>query len=730
MHSFTGTPPSHTCRVNRISHEAFLKTTGRARTVPGLLNFQGTLFGAVILLLVGFAGEVCGQTNGFSIPTNHPRLWFNGPGLTQARTYYSTHPFTPHSDAPMENALRYLMTGEAAYARTAIDWMMGITFDPVAAVGDQARWYGEYVFTVFDWCHAEMTQTERDTIISRWNYYNDVMNHKTWGGLHMPGNNYFQGFMRNSLEWGIVTFHENSEAQAFLNHGLNERWSGSLVPYFKTTGKGGVPEEGSQYGRYLMTYQAIPFQSIELMGRRILDESGFYKEAVYYLIYSSMPGPQTGYVQSQPAFHQLFTFSDDEMSPFSPAAQSYYGDCMLLAAGKWKNEAAGQYARRWLQLVNPPASYQCLAVDSPGTARDFASLPLDYYASGMRQFYVKNSWAASAASVNLQLGFQGSHGHLDFGTFQIRRGGSWLSKESTDYGNNHAGFGGSGTAGPAHTLNHNGIVFTGRGWTLGAAGGYQDGAPLPLRLESRDAYAYAAVDLGKAYQARTSNYTNGDGSPRDDNPFAKSLVREFIFIRALETLVVFDRIEAESDSRWGALLPASQVTKTFLLHSRYPPVIQDGNHVLCTNGTQALSVTTLLPAHPRYAAVNDGNYAGSNQPDYPEWYQYRLEVNDSGTAQSYFLHVLQARDLSGTNVTTSLVEDASCFYLNLSHPALGKAAVVFVKGMMSTGGQFGYAAAGQPVLNGLSATIQPLRFTDSGPAWWKPVGTVIQVGSQ
>jgi hypothetical protein len=346
-------------------------------------------------------------------------------------------------------------------------------------------------------------------------------------------------------------------------------------------------------------------------------------------------------------------------------------------------------------------------------------LPLDYYGPGLHQFYIKNGWNAAATSANLQLGFPGSHGHLDYGTFQIRRGNRWLTKETTGYSSQAAGFGGNGLClkGSNDMLNHNGIVFTGRGWTIGPASGYPDGIPTPLRLESQPDYAYAAVDLSKAYQARTSNYEDPPGVPRDDNPFAKTLVREFLFVRPLETMVVFDRIEAESDSKWGTLLPAVQVVKTFLLHSLKQPTVQDSNHILLTNGNQALRLTTLVPAKPRYTVVDDSTNVGAYAASHPDWFQYRLEVNDSGAAQSYFLSVLQARDASGADLTTSLTEDGTSFQVTLTHPTLGTAIVKFQKGMTSTGGQFGYAASGSPVLADLTDSVQNIAVTDNGPVW-------------
>jgi hypothetical protein len=183
-------------------------------------------------------------------------------------------------------------------------------------------------------------------------------------------------------------------------------------------------------------------------------------------------------------------------------------------------------------------------------------------------------------------------------------------------------------------------------------------------------------------------------------------------------------VEAESDSKWGTLLPATQVVKTFLLHSESHPLIQDSNHVLCSNGTQALRLTNLVPSHPRYAVVYDSTNVGSYAADHPDWFQYRLEVNDSGSAQSYFLSVLQARDASGADLTTTLAEDGVSYTVTLTHPMRGTAVVKFQKGMISSGGEFGYAASGTHALAPLAGSIQGIMVTDSGPVW-DPVPSMV-----
>jgi hypothetical protein len=416
------------------------------------------------------------------------------------------------------------------------------------------------------------------------------------------------------------------------------------------------------------------------------------------------------------------------VSPFPTAQEEFYGNFVTMVAQEWRHCAVGQYAREWLHRTGCPRTFFAVAVDTDAAGRDFANLPLDYYAPGNPFFFIKNRHDSSATSLLLQSGIRANHVHQDAGNFQIRRGDRWLTKETTGYATVAAGFRGQGTCPGMATLNHNGIVFTGRGWTLGNNLGYPDGSAQVIRLESRPDYAYMAVDLSLDYKARSSDFTNADGSPRDDNPFAKTVIREFIFIRPLETMVVFDRLEAERDTAWGPPLPAEQVVKSFLLHSQHPPVREDSSHFRIVNGNQALRLTTLVPARPRNTIVNDGAFAGTDSSVRRDWYQYRLEVDDSGTAQSLFLTVLQARDAGGANVTANLTDNGASYQVSLSHPTLGSATVVFRKGMASTGGEIGYAASGTPVLTSLTAVIQGISVTDSGPVWGALPAAVEEAG--
>src|SRR5262249_35159949 len=139
---------------------------------------------------------------------------------------------------------------------------------------------------------------------------------KSWGGPQMPGNNYYWGYTRNELEWGIATYGENASAKSILDDALVTRWQGSFLPYAAGTGKvdgrGGVPLEGAQYGAYLAGYPTFPFASANLYGRSLYDETDFFKGTVFYLLYATMPAATTSAVDGRTGF-DIFPFNDDEV---------------------------------------------------------------------------------------------------------------------------------------------------------------------------------------------------------------------------------------------------------------------------------------------------------------------------------------------------------------------------------------------------------------------------------
>lgn len=632
---------------------------------------------------------VPGPLGKMTIPTTHPRLWWTPARLAQAKTWFAAKPFTPRADDWENLALHYVLSGNTTSARKAITWLMAFTLSTDALSNDPARWFGETAMLVFDWCHDQMTPAERSTIVTRWNGYITTLNAKPWGGVGMEGNNYYTGYFRNTLEWAIASYHENAMAPALLEHALVTRWQNSFVPYATGPGRGGVPHEGTQYGRYALSYPVVPLTTATQLGADMWGQTGFFKEALYYLVYAT---PQARTVRgSGTGRFELFPFNDDELFKTGGLAEGPHH--MAFAAAmidRFRAQPIAGHAQAWMELVGSPLPNHVAAVHQPVPARAMAELPLDYYAPGNGFFYGRNKWGGDATMVHFQLGRATAvgHEHLDWGTFQMWRGGRWLTRESTGYAEKIAGWRGGAAVDTSQPVAHNAVLFDGIGLKGLTA---RKAPPTPIRMESRPQYAYAAVDLGGAYRS-------SDGRADRDNPYASKVVREMLFVRSLEALVVLDRLESSSEKK-----PAEAVVKTVLVHFETPPQMVGDAGVLATNGDQALRLHTLLPAKPSYRVVVEGGPG-----------QHRLEIDASGAAQSHVLNVLHGRGAADADLTTSVRDLGSQLEVTLSHPSRGSARVVFEKGMASVGGSFA-GASGAPTA--LIGGVQRVQVTDSGPVW-------------
>jgi hypothetical protein len=635
-----------------------------------------------------------GQTSayGVTIPAAHPRLWWTPARIAQAQTWHQAHPYTPPSGDPLGQAYRCVVTGEAGYCQAAVTYALNQLCgnaacnspDPnVGVAADDARWEGENVILVLDWCYQYFTPAQRMTIINRWNtYFHNIRQH-TWGGPAQHQSNYNWGYMRNEIEWGIATWGENPQADVNLQHGLMTRWQANLLPHFLGAGRGGVMQEGSAYGSALGQYAAVPFGSAALLGRDVYRETNFFREAVFYLVYATLPAP-TFNVNNGGSFPEMFPFADDErFFDGGMPARVNYGSFMQAMADYWRDVPVGAYARQWLNTVDPVRPPHIAAVDRGGSAAAFSSLPLDYYASGPRFLYARDQWGPQATVLALQLGVtdDDGHRHNDVGSWQLWRHGRWVSRETTGYAQDIVGFGGV-MVDANNAAAHNSLLVSGKG----PAAGYQVGQTVVRRLESRPGYTFASVDLTPSYRAT---------HPVLDNPAVAHVERDVIFVRALETLVLFDRVEATT----------AAPGKVFLAHFETSPVVDAAARtVTAVNGTQVLRLTTLVPAAPIYRpVVNEGGQVG----------QFRVEIETAGTPLSHFLNVLQAKGAADAVVTASVVDNGASYTVTLAHPTRGTTLLVLEKGRVSAGGSI--TTAGQAAA--LATTVQSVTVTDAGVTW-------------
>ena len=660
----------------------------------------GTLFGAEEIFSDDFESGntsawsatfpvVLVMTHGMALPVAHPRLWFDPARLARARTWFQSHPFTPpanedtaggYGDVALHGLLSDNATGSCT---TAKNWALGRLDDLEDTGGvacDPCRWTGEQLILVYDWCHAYLTPLERDTYVAAVSSGLQAWSQKLWGGPQMYQNNYYWGYLRNELEWSITSYEENPAwAEDMLDWVFTNRLANAFDPSTLAAGKsrGGVAYEGSEYGPVVGAYPLIPFTTAALLGRNLYEETSFWWEFVYALIHSTTPAPTTvpgvtgtGYT--------VFPFSDDEgWNERFQAQTHYFPDFMVAASSYWPTANVGRHARQWANMVGILPWRHVQAVDVANSPLDFTGLPLDFYASGPRYFYGRNVWGANSTAFQLQLGDAAEstigHQHGDYGTFQLWRRGRFVSHETAGYSGDSStevvGYAGVGSVDSATGIAHNTVLVNG----LNPGPQYADRQASVERLESQPDYAFAVVDLvPPATQMQEWR-------------------REFVFVRPLETLVILDRLQtASADS-----------TKTFLNHCETNPAVSGNNAATCTVGTQALVMTTLLPAQRTYRVVDEGSHVNS---------QFRIEVDTTpGTAQSYILTVLQAKGTADPSLTPSVADNGSSWTVTLA----AGTSITFQKGMTSTLGSITLGGVTTP----FRVDVQTMSVSAAGPIW-------------
>jgi hypothetical protein len=633
--------------------------------------------------------ELVATTHGMSIPAAHPRLWFNPSRLARARTWFQAHPFTAPTSEDSgggygDVALHGLLTDNSSGSCTrAIEWglsRLGDVDDSGGTACDSCRWTGEQLILIYDWCYAYFTPTQRTTYVAGMSTGIRAWSLKSWGGPPMVQNNYFWGYLRNELEWSITAYDEDPAwAETTLDFVFDDRLAQHFDPSTAPTGtsRGGVASEGSEYGPVVGAYPLVPFVTANLLGRNVYEETPFWRESVYAIIYATTPAP-TRIPDVTGMGYTVFPFSDDEGWNARFQAQThYFPDFMTAMASYWPTNNVGRHARQWAEMVGITPWRHVQSVDVATTPLAFTGLPLDFYAAGPRYLYGRNAWGPTGTVFMLQLGDAAEstigHQHGDYGTFQIWRGGRFISHESAAYAGSSntsvVGYAGTGSVDGALGIAHNSVLIG------GANAGPQYSGPDAVveRLESAPGYTFAVVDLVPP-STRMQEWR-----------------RELVFVRSLETLVILDRIQTTD----------ANATRTFLNHCETAPAVSGNNSATCTVGDQALTMTTLLPAARTYRVVDEGAQAYS---------QYRIEVDTTpGAAQGYILTVLQARNATGSALTPSVADNGATYTVSLD----GSTSITFQKGMTSAGGSIRIGGTDRP----FRADVQSMSVTGDGPVW-------------
>src|SRR5947209_9869466 len=402
------------------------------------------------------------QVDGLSIParqTGTTMLHWNAQRVTQGKAWFATHPYTPGLSgltvySPWRAILgHHVLTGNSADCATAYTFWSDPAKIPVTfkTASDPARAYGEYEIMTYDWCSDALPPSQLSVLRTNINAWVTSCMKASWGNKTMSYNNYYWGYVRNELEWGIASYNEQpAQAQIFLDDvlGSGQRWDNfkaDALTYQKT----GAPLEGTQYGRYMTWYGMLPFEAAADYGRDLWSETPWFRDNAFYLIYGA-----TDTAMKAPGLtalvHQMFSYGDDQFwagstagveSPIVGADKgSYNGEFMFEVADRMNPHTAG-FAKAWLNTIQPQINQIWTATDVSGSVVPTSSsqLPLDSQIPGPQMSFSRSAWGGTAFFARFGGKNISSHYHMDSGTFSLWNNGKFLTRETVGYSNKVAG---------------------------------------------------------------------------------------------------------------------------------------------------------------------------------------------------------------------------------------------------------------------------------------------------
>jgi methionine-rich copper-binding protein CopC len=627
------------------------------------------------------------------------RIWWTPATLAAARAWWATNSYVPNSNDVQDLAFAYLMSGNLTYGQMAVNLLTSFTVpttDLNTAADNPYRW-GYEMPIAFDWVYNLLTPVQVSTFISTYNNYVQIQASKSWGGPGMEGSNYYWGYWENEVAWSVASYYINPMAPKFLYDALVTRWQNDVLPWMANVDIGGVTPEGSEYGEEMLRDIIVAQTTLKSMGLDLLSQTNWYQASALALIYDTSPAPN-----ATDGEYIGFPRGDDEDSGGLPnyTGPSYlgagtnmdanaYGDFMTIVEEEWPNQPIGELAQQWINTVRPTLSPWVASTAKPGPTLPLSSLPTDYYGTGVGFLYTRSSWSSTATNILLQLSevaSGGGHEQADQGSFQIESGNEQLAVEHTGYANTFLD--GSYSE---DTIAHNGILYNEVGQVQQIS---QFAYPQVLAVESTATFSYAAVDITSTYQsAYPADYPN--------NPYSGHTVREYIFIKPLNTLFVIDRLQSSSAS----------VVQSFLLHTPGAPTIVDSNDVTFTNGGQELFLQTLSTAGSHsYSVTDEGSMHGG--PDVR-----RLQDNFTGSADNVLVHAITTGPAGSDPVSIAITGQTATTWTITVTSANGTAVLVLNQGTFSLGGSFGYAASGTPAPSLLPNSVQSITVTSNGPVW-------------
>ena len=585
---------------------------------------------------------------------------------------------------PWFAALVYQATGDVRYADDAVRRTDAFVASEEAliAAGQRATVAGDSYLevgtiigglaTVYDWAWDRLTPQQRTRWVNYanqavWNVWNPAQ--AQWGGrpfawsgwsVNNPANNYYYSFLRATMLLGLATHGENAQAPIWITRFRTDKIGNQLVPMFNSQLQGGGSREGTGYGTAMRGLWELYDWWERSTGERIASLTPHTRDSIAHLLHNLVP-----------TLDRLAP-TGDHARDSTAALFDYHRHYLQALIALYPQERLSAVARTALDLSSVPRMrysydyYSDFLYALPTLpAASLSELSTAYWGPGTGQVMMRSGWDPAAAYANFICGpYTESHAHRDQGSFVLFRG-DWLAWDG-----NITSASGIEQGEEQHNLvrmvRADGVAVTQRAET----------SPCRLlALAHNDQFTYAVADVTPVYGGAAAT-THG----------VSRIEREFLFIRP-GTVVVMDRVVTTS----------AGTRKIWTLNLPGQPTLTPGRMQYAAGGNQ-LDVYGLAPAGAT------GVWTAGK----------RVEVTDSSTGQSTFLHVL------GTHgaVASAVRDDISGQTGSRITLADGRSVLVRFNTSAGTGGTMELRAANGALVYGgaLPTTVQaPALFAGAAP---------------
>jgi len=520
---------------------------------------------------------------------------------------------------PWHSALLTPVTGSASYCQFSVSQTDAFIQSEMTLIdqnqqpqvaGDSYLEIGQYVggmALVYDWCRAQMSDAQRTvwrtygnlSLTNLWNQAN-----ATWGNTKYPGtgwavddpeDNYYYSFLRATMLFGLATYGENDQAEAWLTKFRTEKIANELVPAFNADLVGGGSREGTGYGTSLNELFTLYYLWEKSTGDRLADLTPHTLNSLDKALHDIVPtldriSPTGDQSRDSTAslydYHRIYLESLSQLYPSDVAA----GLSKTLLSQSSVPQMSGGF-NMWADFMFDQSNI---------TAQPMTRLPTAHWGSGTGQLSARSSWTTGGTYFNFICGpYTQSHAHQDQGSFVFFKGNSLAIDEDI---NTHSGL-------AQLEAVHNLVRLQQSGQDIGQ--GYGNSCAM-LALADNATFSYALARVTPMFAA---------------TPAVTKVEREFLLIKP-STLVILDRVQA-----------AAGIARVWTLNVQGTPTVS-GDSLSAMSGGNRLDVTRLAPTGLSSTVIPWSTF---NTPSDTEYFSgSRVDVSDTNGTSSVFLNVLGA----------------------------------------------------------------------------------------